>query len=188
MKRAILVAPLLFLMSLTVFAQQSKSAATLSEKQWDDLFTALENEDWGKAAEYSSKYMRELKDEDREKSLARLRYMFIFASAGKVIEGKMSYEELEKSLKAFVGQEIMMPHSRIAVDCKGQLNTLCFYSDGNFDLSTASTNRSGTNIHAIEWIKLRENLITRAMQVSLELRVARSTRFSLIRINPDFGL
>jgi len=154
MKRIILVTLFSCVIHLTVFAQQPKPANTLSEKQWNDVVSALETENWGAAADYSLKYMKQLKTDNPEKSLARLRYIYLFASAGKVIEGKMSRAELERIVNNFVGKEIVLPDVPIDVDCKGALNAICASDEENYDLLIASTNVKGTSIHALVNVKL----------------------------------
>jgi hypothetical protein len=155
MKRIILSTLFFCMIPLTVLAQQPKPANTLSEKQWNDVVSALEAENWNAAADYSLKYMKQLKVDNPEKSLARLRYVFLFASAGKVIEGKMRRAELEKIVNNFVGKEIVLPDIPIRVDCKGALNAICASDEGNYDLLIASTNMKGTSIHALVNVKLK---------------------------------
>ena len=158
MKNAIAVGILLVFGFSTVAhaGQDSKSGAQLTEQQWNDLYAALDNEDWNGAADHSAKYLRQLKDEGDKKSLARLRYMFIFASAGRVIERKMSFEELGKALRELVGKEIILPARELRTTCPPPMNTICVRSEGNYDLSSAASNNHGTSIHAFEYIKLQE--------------------------------
>jgi hypothetical protein len=144
---------------LTVLAQQPTPANTLSERQWNDVVSALESENWSAAADYSLKYMRQFKADNHEKSLARLRYIFLFASVGKVIEGKMRGNELGRIVKDYVGKEIVLPDIPISVDCKGALNAICASDEGNYDLLIASTNVQGPSIHALVKVKLTMQVI-----------------------------
>jgi hypothetical protein len=108
----------LLLATANVFAQAPKSAPALSGNQWEPLLQALGDEDWTKAADHAGKYLKEVKQEDEEHSLAKLRHMFMFASAAKVAERKMTYEDLEAALKDFVGKEVMTPKTRLVSTCR----------------------------------------------------------------------
>lgn len=140
----------------TVNAQKTPVSESLSEKEWEKLYSALEADDWEKSAELSQQYLARLKNDDPEKTLARLRYMLLFSSAGKVALGQMSYEELQKVADPLVGQEVQLPYGKIFRDCRGNMGALCFTPKGNHDLTVASTNRKGTHIHAFVYTDLRE--------------------------------
>ena len=142
--------------ALTAVGQQSKPA--VSEKQWDNLYAALESEDWSKAAELSDSYLKQFKQEDGDKSMARLRYMLIFASAGKVSERKMTHEELGKILAGSVGKEIVLPARTFTTRSPAGMNAIGVLKEGPHDLSCAATNYKGTNIFAFEYIKLKQKL------------------------------
>src|ERR1043165_1213790 len=156
MKRVFLV---LLIVCLTVgsVSAQTKTAAALSDKQWQDLFTALDKEDWDTAFDLSDKYLRLLKDNDEAKSIANLRYIYLYSAAGKVSVGRMSYEELEKSVKNFVGKKIVSPLRQIAVKCRGEFNYICASDDAKNKAVTAATNRGGTSIFAFEYVQLKED-------------------------------
>ncbi len=158
MKSAFLFGVLLvFGLSPLPLASQDPSTGTqLTEKQWDDLYAALDLEDWSRAADYSAKYLRQLKDEGDKRSLGRLRYMFVFASAGKVIERKMAFEELGKVLTDLLAREIVLPGRRLTTNCPAPMNSICVLSGSKYDLSSAAANNHGTSIHAFEYVKLQD--------------------------------
>src|SRR4030095_329368 len=106
---------------LTVNAQKTPVSESLSEQEWEKLFSALEADDWEKSAELSEKYIARLKSDDPEKTLARLRYMLLFSSAGKVVLGRMTYEELQKVADPLVGHEVQLPYGKIFRDCQGNM-------------------------------------------------------------------
>ena len=83
-----------------------------------------------------------------------LRYMRIFASAGKVSERKMTHEELGKVLADSVGKEVVLPATKFTAKCPAPTNAICV--EGPIDLFRAATNVKGTNIFAFERIKLKE--------------------------------
>jgi hypothetical protein len=154
MNRTIFAALLLCAACLSALAQGPKPSTEVTEGQWRGVLVAVSNEDWVTAVELSSKYLKQLKDDDER--LPRLRYIYLYAAAGKVSEGAMSYDELEKSLKDFIGKEIALPYRPIALRCRGDLNFIC-PSEGRKDkLVVAATNKAGTTIHAFEYVQLRE--------------------------------
>ena len=56
---------------VTIIPRQTPVSPSLSEQDWDKLFSALESEDWDKSAELSRQYLAKQKNEDAEKSLAQ---------------------------------------------------------------------------------------------------------------------
>ena len=154
--RLILFATIVLCGFLTVNSQETAVSQTLSGQEWEKLFSALEAEDWEKSAELSKQYLAKIKSEDSEKSLARLRYMLLFSSAGKVTLGKMSYDELKTVAEPLVGQEVQLPYGEIIKECRGKLGAICFTPKGSHDVSVASTNGKGTYIHAFVYTALRE--------------------------------
>jgi hypothetical protein len=139
---------------LTVNSQQAPVSQALSNEEWEKLFSALETEDWEKSVELSKQYLARLKTEDPKKSLARLRYVLLFSSAGKVTMGKMSYEELQKVVDPLVGTEVQLPYGKILLDCHVNFGALCLKPKGNHDLTVASANQTATNIHAFVYTDL----------------------------------
>lgn len=154
--KLILLATILLSAFLTVHAQKTPVSPAISEQEWEKLASALDNEDWEKSAELSKQYLGRLKTDDPEKLPARLRYMLIYSSAGKVTMGKMSYEELKKIADPLVGQEVQLPAGEIIRDCRGNFNAMCFKANGNHDVTVASSNRKATNIYAFVYTDLKE--------------------------------
>lgn len=143
-------------MAMTASAQ-TKTSLELSDKQWQDLFAALNAEDWNTAFDLSDKYLKLLKDTDEADSVAKLRYMYLYAAAGKVSAGNMSYEELEQNVKNFVGKKIVFHYRQIADKCQGKFNLICASDDAMNKAVTAATNRKGTSIFAFEYVQLKED-------------------------------
>lgn len=135
-------------------AAQTKPSTEVTEAQWHDVLVAVTNEEWSTTVELSSRYLKQLKESDER--LPRLRYIYLYAAAGKVSEGEMSYDELEKSVKDFVGKEVVLPYRTIALHCRGDLNFICPDDKDKDKLMVAATNKMGTNIHAFEYVQLKE--------------------------------
>jgi hypothetical protein len=156
MKYVLLLTVALIALSTQVRAQ----ADGLTDAQWLPLFQALEGEDWDTAERLSSKYLDEvISASSNDRTLARLRYMYLYSAAGKISAGKMTYDDLEKRIKAFAGKEIFLPARYLVEKCRAgvDFNGLC-KSDGDHDIMVTSANRAGTTIHAFEYIKLKDKL------------------------------
>ena len=155
--RAVALTLFLLLCSTTASSQNIQTTDKLSDEQWLELETLLVKEDWVKSADLAAKHLKEMKNgEEREVGL--LRYMFIFASAGKVTTGKMSYEGLEKAMKALVGKTVCLPPLALTTNCMPPANKICANKGESDELFSAATNRAGTNIHAFNIIQLEKKM------------------------------
>ena len=155
MRRTLLVGVCFFLLATSALAQESSNQSVVTEKEWNDLFAALDGDQWIVAADSATKYLKQLKEEDKDHSIARLRYILIYASAGKVTQRQMTYDELEKVLKDLLGKQIMTPFRRIdpCADGPGAVGALCVRET---KVSTGAMNRAGTYIHAFEYADLEQ--------------------------------
>ncbi|MGH9948692.1 MAG: hypothetical protein ACRD6X_16065 [Pyrinomonadaceae bacterium] len=156
MKKIILLSIFLYLGIASVSAQKATLANELTDKQWSDLFSALGSEDWNKAFDLSASYLELLKNDDNAKSIANLRYMYLFSAAGKVSEGNMSFENLEKKVKVFAGKKIIFPYREITAKCNGAFNFICGSNDSKNKAFTTASNKTATTIHSFEYIDLAE--------------------------------
>lgn len=157
MKQIILILLLFSFTAISVSAQKAKVSNELTDKQWQELVAALGNENWNTAFDLSDKYLKLLKDNDEAKSIANLRYIYLYAAAGKVSEGNMSFEELEKNVKNFVGKKVVMPYRQIAPECQSSLNFICSSDEAKNKAFVTATNQNGTTIHSFEYIQLKED-------------------------------
>jgi hypothetical protein len=158
MKQIILILLFCCFSSISVSAQNAKTADQITDKQWQDLFSALGNEDWNTAFGLSDKYLKLLKDNDEANSIANLRYMYLFSAAGRVSERKMSYDELEQIVKSFVGKKIVSPFRTIAAKCEGrEFNFICPSDNAKNKIVTVATNKAATSIYAFEYTQLKED-------------------------------
>ena len=144
-----------------IAAPQAKTASALTEisdRDWSAIVSALEKEDWTQAALLSSLALGKLKTEKDKKQIARLRYFYLYASAGKAATGKMSYSELETIARSFIGKEFLMPSRQFLADCKQKLNYICATKDNEKVLRVTATNKSGSAIHSFEYVNLAEKI------------------------------
>jgi len=156
MKQIILILLFCCLTAISVSAQNAKTADEITDKQWQDLFSALQTENWNTAFDLSTKYLKQLKDDDEAKSIGNLRYMALYSAAGKVFDGKMSFDRLEEFVKGFVGKKIVFPRRQISVKCKG-FNFLCPSKETKNKAMVTAMNQAGTTILAFEYLQFKEN-------------------------------
>lgn len=128
----------------------------IPETEWKALVVALEVEDWTQAASLASAAIGKLKTDNDKKQLARLRYLYLYALAGKAASGKLTYAELEKITAVFIGKEFLMPSRDFLSDCTQKVNYICPVKANETTLRVTATNKSGTEIHSFEYVKLDE--------------------------------
>ena len=138
----------------SAFAQQPKPAPTVSDEDFQKVLVAASNEDWGTAVSLSSKFMNQMKDDD--KRLLRLRYIYLYAAAGKVTDGKMEFDELAKLAKELVGKAVELPYRPLTMECRGALNFICPSGEKQDRVMVAASNKTGTSILAFEYVQLKE--------------------------------
>src|SRR5215211_2673238 len=148
MKRMAMLLLLVCAAAPTASARQSAPAAEVTDKEWHDVLMAASDEDWASAFNLSAKYLNRLKETDAR--LPRLRYIYLYAAAGKVSVGEMGYDELERAVKEFKGKEVSVPYRTLATNCRGDLNFICAAPDAQDRFMTAASNKTGTTILAFE--------------------------------------
>lgn len=154
MKRLVLLTVLVCAVVPAAAARQSAAPAEVSEKQWQEVLSAVSGEQWGAAFALASKYLKLLKEDDER--LPRLRYIYLYSAAGRVSVGGMGYEELERVVKDFAGKEVALPYRTVLAKCQGELNFICGSQDSGDRLMATATNRMGTTILAFEYVQLKE--------------------------------
>jgi hypothetical protein len=138
------------------YSQRPTQPSAVPEKQWQELLTAVGSEDRDAAFNLSSRLLKQTREDDKAKTLARLRYIHMYVAAGRVTEGRMSFEELEKALEGLTNKEVVMPYREITRECRGALNFICPADGAKDRLFVSATNQTGTSILAFEYIQLKE--------------------------------
>lgn len=154
MKRIVYSIVFLVAIFASAFPQQPKPATPVTEDDFQKVLVAVSNEDWDTAVGLSSQYLKQMKDDD--KRLLRLRYIYLYAAAGKVSEGRMEFDDLAQSAKEFVGTDVVLPYRPITLECKGAMNFIRPSNDKKDHLMVAATNKTGTTIFAFEYVQLKE--------------------------------
>lgn len=135
----------------------------ISAKDWSEMEAALQVEDWNKTIALSEEYLQKLDAETKDLKKARLRYIYLYSLAGKVISysfsGDREQEEyarkrLEVAAKSYVGREFVMPVRKVLADCKDAVNYVCDSKENPGFLHIAATNPTGTSVLFSEYIEL----------------------------------
>lgn len=133
---------------------------------WRNLINTVQAENWDKGALLAKEYLTKIKADNDKKQLARLRYILLYALAGKIVESSAADKkpeeskariELETTAKDLLEKEFFMPSREISGDCEGRLNYVCRSKQQANVLRVTATNRAGTAILSFEYVRLEEN-------------------------------
>ncbi len=176
MKKVIFITILISLSAAGVFAQktkqpvrsmpksvpaQQKVLTEIADADWDILAGALTTEDWNKSAVLAAQYLDNLKAENDKKQIAQLRYIYIYALTGKILdynakantlEAEKAWDELDRVLATFIGKEFVLPPRRFVEDCAKLLNVICRVKDTPNAFRTTATNVEGNAIHSFDYV------------------------------------
>ena len=133
----------------------------VSDKEWKTLTDALLTEDWEKGAFFASLLVDRIKTDDEKKQLARLRYFYLYALAGKFLElsetkqtvkKEATLEELKKASETFIGKEFILPPRQFLSDCQQRVNYICPVKGNEKALRVTSTNKDATAIVSFDYV------------------------------------
>jgi hypothetical protein len=136
----------------------------ISAADWSKLESALQVEDWTKTLTLVEEFQNKLDGETKDFKKARLRYIYLYSLAGKLLSysfsGDREGEEymrarLEVAAKSYVGREFVFPVRKILADCKGAVNYVCESTENPGFLRIAATNSNGTSVHLSEYIEMK---------------------------------
>jgi hypothetical protein len=140
-------------------AQAVKNSDTITETQWHDIVKALVQENWSTAFALSAENLKRAGEAATDpKKLAMLRYVYLLSAAGKVFEGTMTYDELEKAVKDHVGKQIAFPPRPIKLECQGEFNLICGSEKEKNKAMVTASNRKATSIFAFEYIEFKDKV------------------------------
>lgn len=151
---------------LPIKSNTSKPSPTQSPKEisdfnWRILINVVQSENWEKSQSLAKTYLSGISSENEKRQMARLRYIFLYASAGKIVKfslaGKKTEEdkargELEAAAKDFLNAEFFMPSRRIADDCQGRFNYICRAKQPENVLRVTTTDKSATAVFSFEYV------------------------------------
>jgi hypothetical protein len=186
MRSFVILSGLICLFALSVFAQTSGvpsqspikkddpfrstdkfAVKSISEEDWKLMEDALLEDNWTKSARLAKDYLGKLKTETTDKQIARLRYIYLYSMAGKVLgysfaekkaEEEKAREDLKKAVSELIGERFMFPTRRILANCGDALNYICASDDKPGFLYVIAANSNGTVASpSIEYIDLGSN-------------------------------
>lgn len=134
----------------------NQASVEIPEKDWNQILKTLEDENWMLATSLISQSLTKVKIENDKKQLARLHYFYLYALSGKVSQGKMTFDELEKVSDSFIGKDFLMPPRKVLADCKKALNYICSLKDYSHTLRFTASNKAFNSIHSFEYVMLPE--------------------------------
>ncbi|MDP4220171.1 MAG: hypothetical protein Q8896_07010 [Bacteroidota bacterium] len=148
---------LLFLF-LVVVGAGSVCAQELSREEMLPIFKSLGEEDWDNAFAQANKLLTKFPS-DTIGGVPLLNYISIFSAAGRVTKGNMTYAELEKHVKKFVGHRLTMSaHPTTTDTVKVAFSTTILKKRGDRVIGeNTSANRAATNIFAFEYFDFDED-------------------------------
>ena len=140
---------------------QTKALPEITNAEWDVLAGALTTEDWNKSAVLAAQYLEKLPVDNEKKQLAQLRYIYLYALTGKILdynaqanalEAEKTWDQLDRIIAAFIGKEFVMPPRRFVKDCDKLLNVICRVKDTPNAFRTTATNIEGNAIHSFDYV------------------------------------
>ena len=139
-----------------------KTVTEISEADWQALAAALAREDWKQSAKLAAGHLQTLKTDNDKKQLAQLRYIYLFALAGQILnyntvgnaaEAEKAWTELDRVLAAFINKEFLLPPRPFTTECAKKLNVICQVKDMPNALRTTATNQEGSGIHSFDYVQ-----------------------------------
>ena len=125
----------------------------ISKEDWRIMEDALLADNWAKSARLAKNYLEKLKFETSDKQIARLRYIYLYSLAGKVLsysfaerntEEEKAREELKRVSNELIGERFMFPTRRILTECTDVLNYICPAKNKPGFLYVIAANQTGT--------------------------------------------
>jgi len=151
-----MVKPVILSLFALLFFTVVKAQSPITEsKEFNDLITSLQNEDWQNANKLSLTCLKKVPENDKDNAdAALLRYMFIYSEAGLMNDQKVSKSQALKNIINFKGQLIILPGHPVAL--KYALNTIQLVNNKTDSLFITATNRNGTDIFSFEYVILKD--------------------------------
>ncbi len=140
---------------------QEKILTEIADADWNILADALDAENWNKSAALAAQYLQNLPADNDRKQLAQLRYIYLYALAGKILafnaqgnvsEAEKTWNELDLIMATFIGKEFVMPPRRFVENCDKLLNVICGVKATPKAFRTTATNREGNAIHSFDYV------------------------------------
>ncbi len=140
---------------LLAFLSRTNAQSVTHSKEWKDLITSLQNENWQVANELSLSILNKItKDSPDDVASAILRYMYIYSEAGLMNSNKVTKSEALKNVVGFTGQMVILPSHPISL--KMDFNSIRLANGKTDSLFITSTNKDATSIFSFEYIVMNK--------------------------------
>lgn len=146
---------------------QAQVVAEFSDAEWKLLADSLVAENWDKSASLSAQLLNRVKIDGEKKQLAQLRYLYIYALAGKILKLQTAKNavkinavrgEMIRASADFTGKEFVLPPRQFLGDCRRAFNYVCAVKGDDKALRSVSTDKNGTEIHSFDYISFDRNI------------------------------
>ena len=134
------------------------AVSEIPSERWNEIIKALDEENWEKTSNLAALALKDLKTENPKQQLARLRYYYLYALAGKTAAGKMTSNELKNVIQTQIGKDFILLDRTVLADCDKSLNYVCPVKEVRKALRVTATNKAFTVIHAFEYVDLLQEL------------------------------
>lgn len=140
---------------------------TISETEWKVLTDALSAENWDRAAVYSAGLLNRLKVDNDAKQIARLRYFYLYALAGRILkahddakttEEEAAWRELDRAVEPLIGKEFVLPPREYRSTCEKNLNFICPVKDNEKALRTTATDKEAKGILSFDYVTFEKKV------------------------------
>jgi len=144
-----------------------KTTAVISDVEWKTLTDSLIAEDWDKSAALGLQFTNRIKIDNEKKQLAQLRYLYVYALAGKLFklsavknaaESTAIWEELKRAAARFTNKEFVLPPRQFLGDCRQVFNYICTVKADEKALRSVSTDKKGTEIHSFDYVRFDQKI------------------------------
>lgn len=167
-----------------VFALAVK-AQTITYEDFKAIIPSLEANDYNASFDASKKIL-DANPNDASNFKSILIYINIYSAAGMVTEEKMTYQEMQKQVMQFEGQNIWMAIHPIAKSENNTINqTSISEVDGKFEGFSTATNKNSTNILCFEKFYFKDKLKLKKLENQF---VRCSGTLEKIEFNPNKSL
>lgn len=144
-----------------------ETVTSISEAEWKTLTDSLQAEDWKNSTLLASQYLQKLKNDNEQKQLAQLRYLYLYSLAGKILavsnvavpfDRDALWKQLDEAVGSFVGKEFLLPARQSLTECKNVLNYICPVKDTERALRVTATNKEATGIHSFDYVSFDKKI------------------------------
>ncbi|MBA2621021.1 MAG: hypothetical protein H0U87_07460, partial [Acidobacteria bacterium] len=158
-----------------VSATFAKPIALISDAEWKPLVDALTAENWDASATLAERFLARLKIDNEKKQVARLRYFYLHALAGKILklaaatknastqeQQNLLWEEIKRASARFLNREFVLPPRLFSFDCKrAAFNYVCTVKGDEKAVRTVATNAAGSEIHSFDYVLFDEKIASK---------------------------